>query len=622
MNKNPDSTAQDHADNQYTDLALQTIRRYTQLCLRRDGWRNIFYLLSKYLLMRPVWFGDIGVPWRTPLLSVVNVSDDACVTAAYLSAMALSGALWPNADESFEVVLYAPANSPIDAYDAFQSDEIRDYEREVTHRARRPYNTPECGFLTSWNEHILEQVIYGTSGLYINEDDDTEKMLSFQTVSIETSVMDEGKDKFVNTVILEFSYTAREVVDKYGIENVSDRVKSLYDNQNYEDYIKVLQMIEPRQKGKVGGPVTEKPFSSIHIEYDSKNILLESGFDQMPVFMTRFTKRPTELYGRSLGMAALPSVKELNVLRKAFNVAQLKQLDPPLGIYHDQVGGGGQVNISAGARVPLYATGRLTQTTPPIIELIKVPDPKTGKERIAELTMLIAGKFLLDQLLDFNNKTRMTKGEADLRNDFRNQSLSAIFSRQIIECLNPCVMYTLRVQFKKGIFGLHPIKDAEKIAGMKLLGIKPFVMPKLVADMIDAGHFPFRPKFISPAARAMQADSLAGLEKWTNYTLAWLNGGVSSALDNVIVDKAMRHANRLYGAPADCVRGDDSLKKLRTMNAQQKQAQQDLQQGEMKANIGAKVAKAAKDYAQAGEPGGPAQQEPPPQIQGGQLIRG
>lgn len=595
--------------NQTEDLALKTIRRYTQLCLRRDGWRNIFYLLSKYLLMRPIWFGDVGVPWRTPLLSVINVSDDSCVDAAYRSAMAISGALWPNISESFEMELQPPPNAMRDMYDEFQSDEIRDYEREVTRRVRRPFNTPECGFILAWNEHMLEQVIYGTSGIYVNEDDDPNKMLTYMPVSIETSVIDEGKNKFIDTVVLEFSYTAREVVDKYGYESVSERTKSLYDSSNYEDYIKVIQMIQPRQKGKVGGPIMEKPFESIHLEYDSKQILLESGFDEMPVFMTRFSKRPTELYGRSLGMAALPSVKELNVLRKAFNVAQLKQLDPPLGIYHDQVGGGGQVNISAGARVPLYATGRLTQTNPPIIPLIQVPDPKTGKDRIAELTEMVSGKFLLDQLLDFNNKTRMTKGEADMREGFRNQSLSPIFSRQITECLNPCVTHTAKILWRKKILGLHPVKDGLAIQKLKNQGIKPFIMPQLVATMADAGYFPFKPKFISPAARAMHAAQREGCEKLTNYTLAWHTGGVMSAVDNLDIDKLIRYQAKNYGAPSDVVRGNDSLKKLRAAQAQQNMQQQQLQQGEIKANIAQKSAKAAREYAQAGEPGGPPQQQ-------------
>lgn len=598
------------AKNQTEDLALKTIRRYTQLCLRRDGWRNIFFLLSKYLLMRPIWFGDVGVPWRTPLLSVANVSDDACVDAAYRSAMAISGALWPNAAESFEMELQPPPNAMRDTYAEFQTDEIRDYEAEVTRRTRRPFNAPEAGFMMAWNEHMLEQVIYGTSGIYVNEDDDTEQMISFMPVSIETSVIDEGKNKFVDTVCMEFSYTAREVVDKYGIENVSPQTKALYESSNYEDYIKVIQMIQPRERGKVGGPVAEKPFESNHIEYNSKQILLESGFDNMPVFMTRFSKRPTELYARSLGMAALPSVKELNVLRKAFNLAQLKQLDPPLGIYHDQVGGGGQVNISAGARVPLYATGRLTQGNLPIIPLIQVPDPKTGKERIAELTEMISGKFLLDQLLDFNNKTRMTKGEADMREGFRSQSLSAIFSRQISECLNPCVTHVAKILWRKKLLGLHPTNDAMAIQKLKNQGIKPFVMPALVATMADAGYFPFKPKFISPAARAMAADTLRGIEKLTNYTLAWHTGGVIDAVDNLDVDKMERYACKAYGAPSDCIRGEDSLKKLRAARAQQQMQAAKLQQGEQQANIAQKSAKAAKEYSEAGQPGGPPQPQP------------
>ena len=34
----------------FTDLALEVYHRYQQLCLRRDGWRNIFMLIVKVSL--------------------------------------------------------------------------------------------------------------------------------------------------------------------------------------------------------------------------------------------------------------------------------------------------------------------------------------------------------------------------------------------------------------------------------------------------------------------------------------------------------------------------------------------------------------------------------------------
>lgn len=600
----------------YTDLALEVYHRYQQLCLRRDGWRNMYMLLSKYLLLRPIWFGDTGVPWRTPRLSVVNVADDAAVTMAYTAATALAGALWPNTAETFEVTLKIPPEAMSDMYEDLQSDELKLYEHECTRKTRCVVDEPKAGFLIAHNEVLLDDVVYGTTGIYAEEQDSDESPVHYRSVSVETCVIDEGANKYVDTVMFEYAYTAKEAVSIYGKDAVSERTRELYKADLYDDYIKVIHALYPRafdergERTAVGREIGSKPYASVHFEYDSKHVIMASGMDELPVFVKRFTKRPNELYGRSLALGALPSIKELNVLRRAFSMATEKILDPPLGIYHDQIGGNGQVDLSAHARVPLFTTGRVPQAQPPIIKLLDIGEPQIAKERIAELTELIGEKFLLDKLLDFNNKTRMTKGEADMRNDFRNQALSSIFSRHIIELLNPLLIHTMRIMLRRGLLGLHPVKDQKKIQMMTQQGIKPFVMPKIIAQMIDRGFFPFAVRFISPAARAMRADSLQGLNQLTNYCAVLGNAGHPEAWDNMILDKSVQEMQHLSGAPRIVMRGQDSLKKVRKQNALMQQQKMQLQQGEIQATIAQKGATAAKNYAQSQEHGGQGQPLP------------
>jgi hypothetical protein len=595
---------------QFTQLALEVYHRYQQLCLRRDGWRNIFMLLSKYLRMRPVWFGDTGVPWRTPRLSVINVSDDTAVDMANTCAIALGGALWPNISESFEVVLQVPPEAMSDMYDQLQSDELKNYEQECTRKARGVVDHPNAGFLIALGECLKDDVDYGTAGINGEEQDGRECPVHYRSISIETAVIDEGKNKLVDTVFFEFAYTAKEMVNIYGGDNVSDRTQELYDADLYDDYIKVIHAVYPRPKNAAGYPTKEgeeienKPYASVHFEFDTKWVIKESGMDELTAFVTRFTKCPNELYGRGLGLAALPSIKEMNVNRKAFSVAELKNCRPPLGYYQDQIGGGGQVDISEGAQVPLFTTGRVPQNTPPIIRLIDHIDTSSMEQRIEKLAELIGGKFLLDKLLDFNNKTRMTAEETRERSGFRDQVLSPIFSRFFIEILYPILMFTLKVMNRKSLLGLHPVKDAREIQQLTADGITPFVMPALVAKMIDRGFFPFGVRFVSPAARAMRADSLTGLEQLTNYTMAWAKSGHPEASDNLDIDAAVREYQHLSGAPIKVMRANDSLKKVRKQSALMQQQQMALQQGEIKATIAQKGATAAKNYANAQQHGG------------------
>lgn len=585
--------------------SAKILQRYQQMRIRRDGWRRIFALLSKYILMRPIWFGDTGVPWCTPILSVAGVSDDTTVDVARTSATALGGALWPNTAETFEIVPRMPPSVEVDLDLVYKSEEVKTYFEQVTRIVRDVIDAPESGFHIAWAEYLDDQIVYGTSGIYGEENDlDEVQPIRYHSASIETSVIDESASGLIDTVYFEHVFTARQLVEKYGYDEVSQKTRAMFDGGKQDDYLKVIQAIEPRPEGVRGGRIDNKPYASIHMEYDSKKILKVSGIEEMPVFMTRFRKRPNELYGRSLAMDALPTVKELNVLRRAYSLALEKILDPPLGYYPEFLGGGSQLNVSAGSKTPLYANSRAgVDIKSPIFQLYTINEPQNATQRITELMGELRIKFLLDRLLDFNSEQRMTLGEVEKREGFRNLELGNVFSRQIIELLNPLIKWTVQVLWRRGLLGLHPVKDADRIAKLKFLGRTPLVIPTVIAALVSQGQTPFLVRFISPAARAMKAESLNGIEKLTNYLLALHNVGITDAFDNIDSDQAVRMYQDLCGAPLQVINGTDKMKKVREARQKQLAEMQKFQSAEQQAVIQDKQAKAAKNYSQAGQNG-------------------
>ena len=583
------------------DLVNEFARKYEQLCRRRDGWRTIFGLLCKYIRMRPVWFGDTGIPWRTPRLSVANVSDDTCVDAARVAAASLGGALWPNNDESFELVSNNDYGNLGSIDFTYRTEATKNYLAEVTRRMRKAIGSAEGRFPIAQAEHLDEQVVMGTSGIFAEEDElNNEQPFYFRSCGVETCVIDENAKGHVDTVYFEYMYTARQVVDKYGFENCSPQVQGWYKQNKFDDYVKVVQAIEPRKDGVVGGPVREKPYASVHFEVQSRWLLKESGVDECPVFMTRFRKLPMELYGRSLAMDALPSVKELNVLRHAFSRAVLLITDPPLGFYDDLIGGAGEINISPHARVPLYATGRIPQGQMPIFPILQLQEPVVCERRIDNLVELIEGKFLNDVLTDFNNKTRMTANETQERVQLRQQALSGVFARQIVELYHPMIKWVFNTMMRRKLLGLHPVKDAVQIQMMKAYGADPLVIPEEFASAMDMGKQPFTIRFVSPAARAMKADTRDGLERLTNYVLAIANAGGVNVADNIDADEAVRQYQDLVGAPISVIVGGDKLKQIRDNRAMMQRMAQQIQMNQTQSEIDKNKGKAAMDFSKAG----------------------
>ena len=590
-----------YSDANAESLATRIKARYELLCRRRQPWRNIWSLLSKYILLRPFVMGAANTIAKMPRFSVADVSDDEVIEAARTSATALGGALWPHAGESFEFVPIRLPGQLSEFTGDLEADDVKAYAESATQITRDILDAPETGFTLAWNEHLDEQPVFGTSGVYGEDrEDDDITPVQFSSITVEDTLIDEGADKLINTIYREFVYTPAQLAEKFGVNALSPATREALKNTKDDTYVKVIQAIEPRPGGKKSTdvPVKERAYRSVYLEVEACHVLKESGIDEMPAWVVRFRKRPNEIYGRSLGMDALPSVKELNILRSAFSKALGKQLDPPMGYYHEMIGGGGKVNTSMGARVPLYMSGRLPHGQKPIEPLFQVPEPRVANERIEKLVERIAKKFLIDRLLDFNNKTRMTLGEAELRNDFRNQALGNIFARQIGELLNPLIKWTFRTLYRRGFLGISEYEE-EKIALLKEQGLEPLIIPRVIVDLMDRGIMPFAIRFISPAARAMKAESLLGLEKSTNYAFTFANAGMPEVMDNLDTDEAYREYHALSGASSRTLRSPDKVKKVRRDRSNALAKQQELAAAQVQADTGVKTTQAVKNLASA-----------------------
>jgi hypothetical protein len=124
----------------------------------------------------------------------------------------------------------------------------------------------------------------------------------------------------VDTISREYEMTARQAALKFGPDALSDPMKAdLANTKSYRKFT-VVHMIYPRgpgevEQGKKDGP--NKPFASIYLDKASKHVLLSSGFDEQPFFVTRYLKwKNSECYGYSPSWTALPEARQLNFLEK------------------------------------------------------------------------------------------------------------------------------------------------------------------------------------------------------------------------------------------------------------------------------------------------------------------
>ncbi len=515
-------------------------------------WLDQFQLIGEYVNNRKQNFIEVN---EEGAFLTRDIFDNTAGKNLQIMASALVGALWKNGAQSIQIT---PARGIDDGqitkeYFEFFTDEVAD-----------TLDAPESGFLTSLEEYMVDQGGFGTSGVAIFENTNTSKMedtpIIYRAWDVKTMSIAEGEDGFIDTVYNERRMTIAQAVKKFGINNLSVKSQELFEKgKGHTDKINILHAIEPRidrDPTKFGN--INMPIASMVVEMDSEHQILESGFQEMPIIIARFMKLLGEVYGRSPAMAGLPDAIELNAIWESLTIAVEKLVDPPLGILDD-----GQlssiIDTSAGALNVFNTSGRL-QNRDPIFPLFVVGELKSVEALIDKLTESLANHFFIDRLLDLNNETRMTLGEAQIRNELRAASLGSIFTRQIAEFFIPAIKRTINILLKKGRLGV--VEGSRQHIEMLNRGLTPTIIPESVVIAMQQRRKIYDIKFMTAAVRATKSDEIQGILATTNYvTLAMAVD--PEAGDNIDFDKTVKKMAELTGMSVKELNSKDTIKKLR-----------------------------------------------------------
>ncbi len=140
----------------------------------------------------------------------------------------------------------------------------------------------------------------------------------------------------VNAFCREYQMTVGQLVEQFGLTNVSATVKNLYDRHSLDAWIPVTQLVEPNKGRDLRKSDNRNMrFRSCYFEAArnaDKAFLRESGFKRFPVLAPRWEVTGQDIYGSSPGMEALGDSKQLQheQLRKAQGIDY--QTNPPIQV--------------------------------------------------------------------------------------------------------------------------------------------------------------------------------------------------------------------------------------------------------------------------------------------------
>jgi len=200
------------------------------------------------------------------------------------------------------------------------------------------------------NRNVLADLVGPAIGLMLIEEDFADVWRCTHVPIGQYRVASDSKGN-VNKVVRRFVYTAAQMIDEFGEENVSPNVQRAVDNRTLMVKFQVLHIIQEntgRRYGKIDA--INKPWASVWLELGAgiwnsnvlgngeindplgpSGLLRESGYDEQPFICPRWNVVGMDAYGKeSPGWNALGDVKELQAVKTGGAKAIAKILDPPM----------------------------------------------------------------------------------------------------------------------------------------------------------------------------------------------------------------------------------------------------------------------------------------------------
>ncbi|HFI5662401.1 TPA: portal protein [Klebsiella michiganensis] len=400
---------------------------------------------------------------------------------------------------------------------------------------------------------------YSTGAMAVLEDDsDVIRTMMFPIGSYYMANSARGS---VDTCFRKFSMTVRQLVMEFGLNNVSDSVKGMWDSGNYEIWIEVIHAVYPnidRDTAKLNSK--NKPVKSVYYEVggDSDKVLRESGFDEFPIMAPRWEVNGEDVYGSSCpGMIALGQVKALQLEQKRKSQLIDKATNPPM------VGPSSLRN----QRVSLLP-GDITYidqvTGQDGFKPAYLVNPNTADllADIQDTRQIINSAYFVDLFMMLQNiNTRSMPVEAVIEmKEEKLLMLGPVLERLNDECLNPLIDRTFSIMARKNL--LPPPPDV--LQGM-----------------------PLRIEYISVMAQAQKSIGLSSLSSTVGF-IGQLAQAKPEALDKLNVDQAIDAFAEMSGVSPTVIVPQDQVEQVREQRAQQQQQQQMVAMG-MAAAQGAKT---------------------------------
>lgn len=500
------------------------VARFEHIEGQRDNWNNHYQELADYMLPRKA---DIVKKRSRGEKKMELIFDGTALQSVDLLSSSLHGMLTSGASAWFHLTMKDE--------ELGRDEEVQRWLEDSSQRMMRAFTM--SNFETEVHEMYVDLVVFGTGCMFVEMENNT---LRFSTRHVSEFYVAEDQYGIVDTVFRKYELSARQAVQRFGIDNVGTFIQRTFKTKPDEE-VTILHAVMPRKDRDPSKKDNKNmPFASMYICMETKMIIAESGFQELPYVVPRFLKATGEVMGRSPAMVALPDVKMLNLMSKTIIQAAQKMIDPPLLVPDD--GFLLPIRTQPGG-LNFYRSGS-RDTITPLNTGANIP---IGLQMEEQRRQAIRAAFFVDQLLS-GTTPNMTATEVIQRQEERMRVIGPVLGRLMNEMLRPLIDRAFALMLRA-----------------EMLSVPPEVLQGVDVDI----------EYVSPLARAQKSSSVNGVIRALEILMP-----LAQSLpvgDHINPDGLVNYLTESLGVPKKVLKPQSAIDEEREERAAMQQEQMERQ---------------------------------------------
>lgn len=403
------------------------------------------------------------------------------------------------------------------------------------------------------------------AGLVRSSYDSIINIQSFPVGSFLIATNDEGD---VDTLHWSVKMTVRNMVERFGIENCSQRVRNMYNSNQMNDRVSVRAAIEPRldRDPIKGWRADNMPISVCYWEEGARDKLLHNGgLSYNGILCPRWETVSDDPWPiSSPGRDAIGDIKQLQAQQRDRDTAVQMSYKPPLAGPAEGVGfsyNPGSYNVMSLGEMSKGMPQPLVQVTPQIQHL----DMGISQTQGRVFEAFYADLFRMASEYGIEGVKNVTATAIAQLQEEKLIVLGPVLESLDRNLLSPLIKATF-----------HYMQEADII---------PPAPEELVGVEVDV-------EFVSLLAQAQRAIGVASMERTIGFAGTLAQMGIPSVMQNFDGDGLVREFGDQVGFPMDRFRKEDEIAAEREAEAQMAQQQMMAEQAPQLASAASLISEA------------------------------